>query len=198
MENDTVVLDVIFQNYFQESLLEDVTCENCSLGSSESIKSTFTVLRYLKETPSVLKIIFQTGTYDTTTSEAIKNKLKVAIPSEYLCKTTSGNDNISYTLVSLINHDGESLNCGYYVSDVFDDSTGIWWHCDDDNTTQISDFTKRGLLYRESQKYKKSDVRINRCIICCLYQNKLSEKYSFNYFPRFHQHVQNNSYEESN
>ena len=27
LENDTVVLDVIFQNYFQESLLEDVTCE---------------------------------------------------------------------------------------------------------------------------------------------------------------------------
>ena len=26
LENDTVVLDVIFQDYFQESLLEDVIC----------------------------------------------------------------------------------------------------------------------------------------------------------------------------
>ena len=57
MANDTVVLDVIFQNYFQESLLKDVVCENCSSGSSESIKSTFTVSIYLKETPSVLEIL---------------------------------------------------------------------------------------------------------------------------------------------
>ena len=28
LENDTVVLDVIFKNYFKESFLEDVICEN--------------------------------------------------------------------------------------------------------------------------------------------------------------------------
>ena len=50
LNNDTVVLDVIFQNYFQGSLLEDVICGDYSSGSSESIKSTFTVSRYLKET----------------------------------------------------------------------------------------------------------------------------------------------------
>ena len=33
-ENDIVVLDVIFKKYFQESLLEDGICENCSSGSS--------------------------------------------------------------------------------------------------------------------------------------------------------------------
>ena len=48
LENDTVVLDVIFHNYFQESLLEDVICKNCSAGTFELIKSTFTVSRYLK------------------------------------------------------------------------------------------------------------------------------------------------------
>ena len=77
---------------------------------------------------------------------ATKNELKVAIPSEYLFKKPSSNEKISYTLVSLINNDGDSLDCGYYVGDVFDSSTGIWWHCDDDNITEISDFTKRGLL----------------------------------------------------
>ena len=86
LANDTVILDVTFQNYFQESLLEDVVCENCSSGSSESIKPTFNVSRYLKETPSVLKILFQRGTYDRTTLVATKNELKVAIPSEYLVK----------------------------------------------------------------------------------------------------------------
>ena len=53
LENDIVVLDVIFQNYFKESLLKDIICENCSSGSSESIESTFTVSIYLKEPPSV-------------------------------------------------------------------------------------------------------------------------------------------------
>ena len=76
LETDTVVLDVIFQNYFQESLLEDVICKNCSSGNSESIKSTFNVYIYLKETPSVLKILFQRATYDMTNGEAIKMILK--------------------------------------------------------------------------------------------------------------------------
>ena len=83
-ENYTVVLDAIFQNYFQESLLEDVICENCSLCSSESIKSTLTVSINLKELSPVLKILFQIGTYDMTTDEAIKNEPKVGIPVEFL------------------------------------------------------------------------------------------------------------------
>ena len=49
--NDTVFLDVILHNYFQESWLGDVICENISSGGSESIKSKFTVSRYLKEPP---------------------------------------------------------------------------------------------------------------------------------------------------
>ena len=48
LENETVVLDVIFKNYFQESLLEDVICELFSSVSSESIESTFTMSRHLK------------------------------------------------------------------------------------------------------------------------------------------------------
>ena len=70
---------------------------------------------------------------------ATNYELKVAIPSEYLYKHSSSNEKILYNLVSLINHDGDSLDCGHYVSDVFDSSTGIWWHCDYDNITQISD-----------------------------------------------------------
>ena len=98
---------------------------------------------YLKEPPSVLKILLQRGTYDMTNDKAIKNILKVAIPLKFLCKRSSSNDNISYALVSLINHDGNSLDCGHYVSDVFDANRGIWWHCDDENITQISDLPKR-------------------------------------------------------
>ena len=37
LKNDTVIFDVILQNYLQESLLEDVICENCSPGGSEYV-----------------------------------------------------------------------------------------------------------------------------------------------------------------
>ena len=74
-----------------------------------------------------------------TTGEAIKNELKVATPLEFLYKIPSSNDNISYTLVSLIRHDSHSLDCGNFVSDFFDVNIGIVWRCDDDNITQISD-----------------------------------------------------------
>ena len=127
----TVVLDVMLQNYFKDSLLNDVICEKKLSDSYESIKSTFTVSRNIQEPPTVSKIMFQTGSYDSSTLVATKNELKVAIPSEYLFKQTSSNEKIPYTLVSLIKHDGDSLDCGHYVSDVFDSITGIWWHCSD-------------------------------------------------------------------
>ena len=76
----------MLKNYFKDSLLGDIICEFFSSGGSESIKSTFTVSRYLKKPPSVLKIIFQRRTYDRTNLVATKNELKVAIPSEYLFK----------------------------------------------------------------------------------------------------------------
>ena len=74
-----------------------------------------------------------------TTGEAINNEIKVAIPLGFLYQKPSSNDKVSYTLVSLINYYGESLDYGHYVSDVFDTSTRIWWQCDDDNITQMSD-----------------------------------------------------------
>ena len=70
-------------------------------------------------------------------------------------KQPTSNEKILYTLVSLINHDGGSLDCGHYVSDVFYSSTGIWWHCDDDNITEISDLPK-GVYYRETQEPTKN------------------------------------------
>ena len=94
LKNYTVVLDVMLHNYFKDSFLDNVICENCSSGGSESIKSTFTVSIYLKKIPSVLNILFQRGTYDRTTYVAKKNELEVAIPSEYFYKQQSSNEKI--------------------------------------------------------------------------------------------------------
>ena len=55
----TVVLYQILHNSFNDSLLHDVICENCSSLGFESIKSTLTVSRHIKELPTVLKILFQ-------------------------------------------------------------------------------------------------------------------------------------------
>ena len=57
--------------------------------------------------------------------------------------------------MSLINHDGESLGFGNSVGDVFYTNTGIWWHCDDENITQICDFTKRGLCHKKTTTTNK-------------------------------------------
>ena len=107
--------------------------------------------RHIKEPPTVLNILLQRGSYDSTTFVATKNEVKVSIPSEYMFKLKSSNEKILYTLVSLINHDGDSLYCGHYVSDVFDSSTGIWCHCDDENITELSDLPE-GVYNRETHR----------------------------------------------
>ena len=76
-----------------------------------------------------------------------------------MIKLQSSNEKISYTLVSLINHDGDSLDCGQYVSDVFDNSTGIWWHCDDENITELS-YLPEGVYYRETHKPTEKSVQL--------------------------------------
>ena len=55
-------------------------------------------------------------------------------------------------------HGGDSLYCGQYVSDVFDTNTGIWWHCDYDNITQISDLPE-GVYIRGSHKKDNKKIR---------------------------------------
>ena len=60
-----------------------------------------------------MKILFQRETYDMTTFEAIKNELRAAISLEFLYKQSSSNEKISYTLLSPINHGGDSFDCGH-------------------------------------------------------------------------------------
>ena len=101
---------------------------------------------------------------------------------EFLHKIPSINDMISYTLVSLINHDGNSLDYGNYAFNVFDASTGIWWHCDDENITEIGALPKGFYITENHKKSKKSDVWINTFTIFVLYQNKPFEKIQLIFF----------------
>ena len=95
-----------------------------------------------------------------------------------MIKLQSSNEKISYTLVSLVDHYGDSLDCGHYVSDVFDTSTGIWWHCDDENITELSNLTD-GVYYRETHKptgKKGFNYGFLKVTVGCLYQNKPFDK----------------------
>ena len=52
-------------------------------------------------------------------------------------------------------------------------STGIWWHCDDDNISELSDIPE-GVYYKKSDK-PQSKKKINggfiKGTVCCIYQN---------------------------
>ena len=103
--------------------------------------------------------------------------------------------------MSLINRDDESLYCGHYVSDVFDASTGILWHCDDDNITQVSDIPKVVYIIERHKKTKRKEKVMSDSIylsLVFLYQNKQYDKIQLYLFSRIPNHVQNQSYEEIN
>ena len=133
----TITLDDTFHHYFKDSFFEHIICEYCTSVSSVTMKSTFTVCRILKQPPSFLKIILQTGTFDMVDVWAINNEYNISIP--FLIKIPSWKKKITYTILSLIIHDSDSLECGHYTSDVFDGNIGIWWHCDNDDITEIID-----------------------------------------------------------
>ena len=96
-----------------------------------------------------------------------------------MIKLKSSNENTSYNLVSLVNNDVKLLDCGHYVSDVFDSSNGIWWHCDDDNITELCDLPE-GVYYRENHKPTREKNAFNdgflKGTVGCLYQNKPFDK----------------------
>ena len=59
-----IKLDYIFQNHLNKTLIEDVKCENFSLVHSKTKKAKFSVWINLKESPYILKIFLQRGTYN--------------------------------------------------------------------------------------------------------------------------------------
>ena len=94
---------------FQGIIFKDVICKNCFSVSSETIKAKFTVWQNFKEPPPFFKIILKKVTCDMKDGQPINNECKIAIPSEFLINIPSSNQKISYTLVSLIMHDGDSF-----------------------------------------------------------------------------------------
>ena len=80
------------------------------------------------------------------------------------------------------------MDCGHYVSDVFDSSTGIWYHCDDDNITEISDLPK-GVYYKETHKPTKKIKKLMQGSTDVLFvfyiRTSHLTKHSYNIFQEF-------------
>ena len=114
-----------------------------------------------------------------------KNDLKVCLTFEYMIKHQSSNEKISYTRVSIVNHDGDSLDCGHYVSDVFDSITVIWWHCDDENLSEHSDLPD-GVYYKKSDKppFKKKLLMVGSSKVLSVVYIRTSHliKHTYNCF----------------
>ena len=72
----------------------------------------------------------------------------------------------------MIMHDGGSLDYGHYVSDVLDTNTGIWWHCDDYEITEVRDFTEGVYNIESNKKNYREEKFLLKKIDVCLYQNK--------------------------
>ena len=89
--------------------------------------------------------------------------------------------------MSLINHDGDSLNCVHYFSDIFDANTGIWWRCDDDNITKISDISK-GVYIREI--HQNILMSGSKDVLFIVYIKTSHLKNTALFFSRIGQHVQ--------
>ena len=51
------------------------------------------------------------------------------------------------------------MDCVHYVTGVFDRNTVIWWHCDDDTITQVSNSPKNN-YYRETHKHMKKEKKM--------------------------------------
>ena len=62
--------------------------------------------------------------------------------------------------MSLIIHYGDCLDCGHYVSDVFNANTGILWLSDDDDITEIGDFPELVYTRESHKKTQESNVRL--------------------------------------
>ena len=105
-----------------------------------------------------------------TNGEAKTNEHKVDIPFEVLNKISSINYKIPYTLVSLILHDGDYLDCVHCVSDIVGTNTRIWWYCYDDNITQISDLPK-GVHIRENHQKNKDNkvISVSKDVLFVVY-----------------------------
>ena len=55
---------------------------------------------------------------------------------------------------------GGYLDFGNCVSNVFDTSTGIWWHCDDEDIIKISDLLEGVILEKFTEKQFMSGSKI--------------------------------------
>ncbi len=128
------------QNQDKENSFE---CSKCK------IKSDSTVMTYLSSQPDVLIIIMKRMKYDNKSFFSFNRTGKIHTPlntpteinlSQFMDQSSHTNKNLQYQLVSVINHQGSTLNSGHYTATVKNKSSGLWFNISDEVVTGAFQF----------------------------------------------------------
>ena len=117
--------------------LGDVICENCSVVNGIITESICDKCMTLQKPPVILRILLQRKQYHWHTQISTKINPGIEIPSEYLYNFTQDTEDVTYNLVYLNDHGGNSMSPSNYLYDTLYFNTGIWWYCDDDKITKL-------------------------------------------------------------
>ena len=114
----------MLDNNFQKNKLRDVICENGSVVNGKITKLCFDKFLTLQTPPMVLRILLQIK-HDNWKTKSSKKNLRMEITSEYPFNFPQEMENVTYTLVFVNDHDGNSMSPGHYLCDILDFNTGI-------------------------------------------------------------------------
>ena len=93
----------------------------------------------------------------------VPKNLRIEITSEYPFNFPQEMENVTYTLVFVNDHDGNSMSPGHYLCDILYFNTGIQWRCNNDIITQLREITENVYIVAPyttaGNKVKKCDER---------------------------------------
>ena len=65
------------------------------------------------------------------TRENVNKKTIISLQYQYSMELPQEKENVQYTLISVIIHEGNSISSGHYYCDTLYFNTVIWWRCDE-------------------------------------------------------------------
>jgi len=115
-------------------------CQSCGLKRDATRSAAITSL------PPILHFSLLRFVFDPKTCERRKSRASITFPRHL---ELGGHD---YHLQAIITHSGPSAHEGHFVCEAQEQSTGMWFMCDDEDVTPI----KRSGLFQENKTYQAS------------------------------------------
>ena len=115
--------------------MSDVICEECSKFSGKTSKANDEKKQSVLKPPMKLRIFLQISEYNYETDELCKNKIKIYLPTQYSMSFPGIYAEELYILISFKLHIGNDMDKVYYVCEILEYNTGIWWNFYDGTIT---------------------------------------------------------------